>query len=89
MVIDNVKVYGLEDSIKASKYPMSTDISKLNNSITKTVKVLSHADPGSGHDQFLTGIIAQFDLTFSVKAWTEAERYSFLDFVSSNGRVLQ
>ena len=31
MVINNVKVYGLEESIKRAKYPMSTDISKLNS----------------------------------------------------------
>lgn len=38
---------------------------------------------GTGHDQFLTGIIVQFDLTFSNKAWVEGERYKFLDFISS------
>ena len=38
---------------------------------------------GGGHDQFLTGIIVNFDLTFSNKAWVEAERYTFLNFISS------
>lgn len=38
---------------------------------------------GGGHDQFLTGIIVDFDLCFSIKAWGEAERYTFLNFVSS------
>lgn len=38
---------------------------------------------GGGHDQFLTGIIVQFDMAFTNKAWVEAERYKFLDFVSS------
>lgn len=38
---------------------------------------------GGGHDQFLTGIRVDFDLTFSNKAWVEAERYAFLDFISS------
>ena len=36
-----------------------------------------------GHDQFLTGITVNFDLTFSNKAWLEAERYTFLNFISS------
>ena len=31
-MITNVKVYGLEESIKASKYPMSVDIDKLDDS---------------------------------------------------------
>ena len=35
----------------------------------------------------LTGIIAQFDLTFSNKAWVEAERYHFFDFVSSQSTM--
>ena len=38
---------------------------------------------GGGHDQFLTGIVVNFDLTFSNKAWVEAERYTFLNFISS------
>lgn len=44
---------------------------------------------GSGHDQYETGIIVQFDLNFTIKAWTEAERYTFLNFISSNGRLRQ
>ena len=38
---------------------------------------------GGGHDQYLTGIIVNFDLTLSNKAWVEAERYTFLNFISS------
>jgi len=38
---------------------------------------------GGGHDQFLTGITVTFDLTLSNKAWVEAERYQFLNFISS------
>jgi hypothetical protein len=87
MVIENVNVYGLENSIRGSKYPMSTDIDSLNSDITKTVKSLASSEKGAGHDQFLTGIIAQFDLTFTVKAWTEAERYHFLDFISSQSTM--
>jgi len=38
---------------------------------------------GGGHEQFLTGITVAFDITLSNKAWVEAERYKFLNFVSS------
>jgi hypothetical protein len=38
---------------------------------------------GGGHDQFLTGVLVSFDLTMSNKAWVEAERYTFLNFISS------
>ena len=48
---------------------------------------MAQTPKGSGHDQWLTGVIVQFDLTFSVKAWTEAQRYHFLDFVSSQSTM--
>lgn len=87
MIVNNVKVYGLEESIKRAKYPMSTDINKLNSELTKGIKSLSNSGRGEGHDQWLTGVIVQFDLTLTVKAWTEAERYHFLDFVSSQSTM--
>ena len=86
-LIDNVKVYGLENSIKASKYPMSVDLSKLNSELTPTVIKLAQSQKGEGHDNWLNGIIVQFDLTFTIKAWTEMERYHFIDFVSSQSTM--
>lgn len=86
-IVNNYKVYGFDESIKASKYPMAVDASKCNAEITDTVKKLAECEGGTGHDQFLTGIIVQFDLTFSIKAWVEAERYHFLDFVSSQSTM--
>lgn len=86
-VVSNVKVYGLEESIKRAKYPMSIDINKLNSDLTNGIKSLSNSNRGEGHDQWLTGVIVQFDLTFTIKAWTEAERYHFLDFVSSQSTM--
>ena len=87
MIVSEVEVYGLKNSVKASKYPMSVDIESLDGGMTERVKSLGRAMPGSGHDQFLTGIIVQFDLKFTVKAWTEAERYHFFDFVSSQSTM--
>ena len=86
-VVSNVKVFGLENAVRGSKFPMSTDVSELSCEITDTVKRLAQSERGSGHDQFLTGIIVQFDLTFTVKAWTEAERYHFFDFISSQSTM--
>lgn len=86
-VVSNVKVYGLEDSIKASKYPMAVDIDKCTSAVTNNVRKLAACETGTGHDNFLNGIIVQFDLTFSIKAWVEAERYHFLDFVSSQSTM--
>ena len=86
-IVSNAQVYGLEESIKRAKYPMAVDTEALNSEITNGIKKLAQCAKGTGHDQFLTGIIVQFDLTFTVKAWTEAERYSFLDFISSQSTM--
>jgi len=86
-IVSNIQVYGLEESVKASKYPMSIDTNACNSEITETVRNLGGCQTGSGHDQFLTGIVVQFDLTFSIKAWVEAERYHFFDFVSSQSTM--
>ena len=86
-IISNDKVYGLENSIKRAKYPMSTDTNKLNTDLTDGIKKLAQSGRGEGHDQWLTGVVVQFDLTLTVKCWTEAERYHFLDFISSQSTM--
>lgn len=85
--ITDIKVYGLDESIKRAKYPMSTDISELNADITKGIIALAGCEKGTGHDQWLSGVIVQFDLTYTVKAWTEAERYNWLTFISSQSTM--
>ena len=86
-MISDVKIFGLEDSIKASKYPMSVDIDSLNSEITNRTISLGNAPKGSGHDNFLKGIIVQFDLTMTPKMSVELERYHFIDFVSSQSTM--
>ena len=86
-IITNTKVYGLDESIIRAKYPMSVDISTLNADVTKGILALAGCEKGTGHDNWLNGVIVQFDLTYTVKAWMEAERYHFLDFVSSQSTM--
>lgn len=86
-IVSNVKVYDIKESVKASKYPMSVDTESVNDEITDRVRSLAKSGKGEGHDQFMTGIRVAFDLTFTVKAWTEAERYRFLEFVSSQSTM--
>lgn len=86
-IISNVRVYGLSDAVRGSKYPMSVNLDALNNDITKTVVSLAQSGTGEGHDQFLTGITVVFDLTFTNKAWVEAERYRFFNFISSQSTM--
>ena len=86
-IVSNVKVYGLEDSIRRAKFPMSVDINSLSTEITPGIQKLAQAERGSGHDNWLKGVIVQFDLTFTNTAWPEAERYHWLDFVSSQSTM--
>lgn len=44
---------------------------------------LGNSPGDSGHPQALSGITVNFDLSFTNKAWVEAERYRYLFFVSS------
>lgn len=87
MKVENVSVYGLEESIKRAKFPMATDTGKLNSELTNGIKSLAQSSAGEGHDQWLTGVTVQFDLTCSNKMWVEAERYRFLYFVSSQSTM--
>ncbi|MCR5795419.1 MAG: hypothetical protein K6G61_08795 [Solobacterium sp.] len=86
-VVNSVNVYGLEESVRGSKYPMAVDLTTVSSEVTERTVKLATARQGSGHDNFLNGIIVQFDLTFTNKAWVEAERYHFLDFVSSQSTM--
>ena len=87
MVVNNWSIYGIEQTFKASKYPMSVDVDSLNGEYTGTIEKLGRSRKGEGHDNFLCGLVVQFDLTFTVKAWTEAERYHFFDIISSQSTM--
>lgn len=81
--VSNVRVYALDDSIKAAKYPKAVKLDGLTAELTKGILACLNCPTGEGHDNALNGIIVQFDLTFSQKAWVELQRYHFMDFVSS------
>lgn len=89
-IVSNVKIYDLEESIIAAGYPMVTDVEsqqgrELVDNDFKRCNTLINAcvKDNQAHGQFLTGIRVNFDLTCSNKMWVEAERYRFLEFVSS------
>lgn len=93
MRISNLKIYGLEESVISSRLPMmkcidnkKSKITKYNEQIDTAIK-LAKCDIGSGHDNFLNGIVVQFDLTCSNKMWVELQRYHFIDFVSSQSTI--
>jgi hypothetical protein len=88
--VTNVKVYDLEESLHAAGYPMRTSTEweeAPSVTLKRGINLSKAADWVGAHDQFLTGIRVSFDLTFSNKAWVEAERYRFLEFVSSQSTM--
>lgn len=90
MKIENLKVYDLEESLVASGYPMRTVLTprEPDEKDIKRGLNLTKASNGNGaHGQWLTGVRVAFDLTFTNKVWVEAERYRFLEFVSSQSTM--
>jgi len=85
--VHNAVVYGLDESIRRAKFPMAVDTEKPTTDLTKGIKSLAQSGAGEGHDNWLNGVIVQFDWTFSNKLSVELERYHFLDFVSSQSTM--
>ena len=90
-IVSNVDIYDLEKSILASGYQMRTiipDRDITEKDLARCKNLVNATKTGNGaHAQFMTGIRVNFDLTFSNKAWVEAERYRFLEFVSSQSTM--
>ncbi len=90
-IVSNVKIYDLEESLIASGYPMRTESGMREveeKDIKRGVNLVKATKGGNtAHHQFLTGIRVNFDLTCSNKMWVEAERYRFLEFVSSQSTM--
>jgi hypothetical protein len=90
MRIENLKVYDLEESMIASGYPMRTELIETHagDKDLKRCLNLTKASNGNGaHGQWMTGVRVAFDLTCTNKMWVEAERYRFLEFVSSQSTM--
>lgn len=90
MKLENVKVYDLEESLIASGYPMRTELISRHADEKDLKRGLSLAKASNGngaHGQWLTGVRVAFDLTCTNKMWVEAERYRFLEFVSSQSTM--
>ena len=88
--ISNIKVYDLEESMRAAGYPMRTDLDEtpdFTKDWGRAQRLTKASRFNAAHAQFLTGIVVNFDLTFSNKAWIEAERYRFLNFISSQSTM--
>ena len=93
MRITNLQVYDMNNAIRASGYPMKAflDFDAQHRYIDdldwKRAVSLSSRESSEGHDNFLSGILVSFDLTCTIKMWTEFERYHFAQIVSSQSTM--
>lgn len=85
MYIKDTVVSGLEYSIKASGLPMSVS-EEPSVSLDRATK-LANTAIGSGHDNYLNGIVVHFFIRASNKFWVEMQRYHFIDFISSQSTM--
>lgn len=90
MRFENVKVYDLEESLVASGYPMRTELLETHaddKDIERCLNLTKASNGNGAHGQWMTGVRVAFDLTCTNKMWVEAERYRFLEFVSSQSTM--
>lgn len=98
MEIKNVRIYGLEESIIRSGYPMQIgepeSLEKAHYGwdtfripAKNRADKLANAPVGSGHDNFLKGIIVQFDLKYPQYFTPQLQRYHWIDIISSQSKM--
>ena len=87
--VSNSKVYGLKNALRVSGFPMREDKDfkeELQKSLNRG-KRLGKLESSTGEDNYLCGVIVQFDLNISIKMWTEFQRYHFVDIISSQSTM--
>jgi hypothetical protein len=95
--IKNTKVYGLYESIYRSGYPlrygepidMEEHYEEMYQSASDTERAikLGNVPQGSGHDNFLKGIIVQFDLCYPQYFTPQLQRYNWMNIISSQSKM--
>lgn len=103
MKIDNVKIYDFEESIIASGLPMAAEYDEkwimnevlnlqecdniTDNPHFKRACKLAANPAGSGHNNFLSGILVAMNVTATNVWWMQLERYHFVQIVSSQSKM--
>ena len=101
MKIDNIRVYDLDEAILASGLPMLAEYNtkqlgydlhllykeNRNSKHFKRAVKLANAAIGSGHGNFLSGILVSVNITATVKWWEQFQRYHFKQIVSSQSTM--
>ena len=89
--IENTKVYGIEKAVVASGNSYRTNIrdeSELDEKDNIRATKLGQVAPGTGHDTFLNACLVTMDIVAPLYWWKQAQRYHWLEFVSSNQQCI-
>ena len=101
MKIENVRVYGIEETGIASGYPMAVDrrtedefngqvgeiLQSDRHAHLKRLRKLAKAPTIEGHACALKGVVVQVDITAPQYFWLQFERYHFQDTISSESTM--
>lgn len=87
--IGKYEVYGLDYAIKASGNPMRVafDREEVTEKDIKRCVGLGTCKGGEGHDNYLKGIVVEFDITAPLYWRKQAQRYHFFEYVSSQSTM--
>ena len=88
--IQNTEVHGLDRSMKDKGFPVRAGVPLITPPHDKDIllaRKLGKVRPGTGHDCYLKGIIVQFHLKAPGYFWPQIQRYSWIDFVSSQSKM--
>lgn len=87
--IENTKVYGIEKAVVASGNSYRTFLreEEPNEKDWSRANKLGVVDPGTGHDSFLNGCLVTMDITAPLYWWKQAQRYHWLEFISSESTM--
>ena len=88
-IVSHGMVYGLNNALRISGFPMRLTHNDDENPIKafNRGKNLGNKDSISAEDNYLCGIVVQFDLSIPNKMWTEFQRYHFADIISSHSTM--
>ena len=90
MRIEDVRIYGFEDSMRASGLPYRLPDTGVDEDMGKAMSradMLADTPIGSGHDNYLCGIVVQMTVTAPLYWWPQLQRYHHVDIVSATSTM--
>ena len=93
MKIKNLRIYGLRESCIRSGYPMQVgepaDFNDIKDDYDDVIRAykLAKNEPGTGHNNFMKGVIVQYDMLYSHFFAPQFQRYHWKEIISSQSKM--